>query len=95
MKQKTLLAVVSAWITLFPLSIIANACSVCLTGDGDPTADAYNASVLFLMAMPYVVVGSIAGGLIVVYRRAARRCDQTSEAQPIVNLSWNQEESGR
>ena len=54
---------------MFGSQVIAHACSVCLTGANDPTADAFNASVLFLMATPYAVVGSIGGGLFYAYRR--------------------------
>ena len=72
---------------LVSLPMTSNACSVCLTGAGDPTADAYNASVFFLMAMPYVVVGSIAGGIIFMYRRSAKRRDKTEEAQHVVHLT--------
>jgi hypothetical protein len=31
---------------------------------------AFNPSVLFMMAMPFLVVGAIAGGLVYAYRRA-------------------------
>lgn len=48
------------------------ACAVCF-GDSDTAADGYNASVLFLMSTPYLVVGSIAGGLFLMVRRAAQR----------------------
>lgn len=95
MKQQILLALFGAWTALVDTPIIANACSVCLTGAGDPTTNAFNASVLFLMAMPYVVVGSIGGGLIFMYRRALKRREQAEGAQPVVHLTWNQEESGR
>jgi hypothetical protein len=95
MNRRILFALICAWTALVPVPMIANACSVCLTGAGDPTADAFNASVFFLMAMPYVVVGSIAGGLIFRYRRALKRREKAAGAQPVVHLTWNQEESGR
>jgi len=72
---------------------LAHACAVCLTGDGDPTADAFNWSVLFLMATPYTVVGSIAGWLVYKYRRAALRREQEEAMEPTARLAWNQEES--
>jgi|SRR3990172_2442513 len=74
---------------------LAHACAVCLTGDGDATADAFNWSVLFLMATPYTVVGSIAGWLVYKYRRAALRREQEEAMDPTARLAWNQEESGR
>lgn len=60
------------------------ACAVCLTGNSDGSADGYNASVLFLMATPYLVVGAIAGGLIVTYRRAQKRRQQAENAEPAI-----------
>jgi hypothetical protein len=84
MKRQLLAALASGWTALVSVPMISHACSVCLTGAGDPTADAFNASVLFLMAMPYVVVGSIVGGLIFMYRRAVKRRDKTEGAQPVV-----------
>jgi hypothetical protein len=95
MKRQLLVALSGGWTVVVSIPMISHACSVCLTGAGDPTADAFNTSVLFLMVMPYVVVGSIVGGLIFMYRRAVKRRDQTDGAQPVVHLTWNEEESGR
>lgn len=75
---------------------IAAACAVCLTGaaSGDPTTDAFNWSVIFLMAMPYTVVGSIAGWLFFAHWRAARRQGRKKESA-FLRLAWTQKESGR
>ena len=70
------------------------ACAVCLGDASDSAIDGYNASVLFLMSTPYLVVGSIVGGLIFTYRRARKRNEKT-EAELIGQLEWNQEESSR
>jgi hypothetical protein len=70
------------------------ACAVCVPGANDPVADAFNWSVLFLMVMPYLVVGSIAGGLFYAHRRGAKR-DEPESAQPVAHLAWHQKESGR
>jgi hypothetical protein len=94
MKQKLFLAL-SALAAILYDSRIAWACAVCITGANDPTADAFNASVLFLMATPYLVVGSIAGGLYFVYRRAAVKREQDEAAETAVHLAWNQEASER
>jgi hypothetical protein len=75
--------------------LAAHACAVCVTGAGDPTADAFNWSVLFLMAMPYLVVGSIAGGLFYTYRRTAAKREQSQTAEPLVHLAWHEKESER
>ena len=98
MKQRILLGAVSVWTACFDGPSIVNACSVCLTGANDPTADAFNWSVLFLMAMPYTVVGSIAGWLFFSYRRSAAKQKEQEEketAEPVVHLALNPEESGR
>jgi len=74
---------------------LACACAVCLTGDGDPTANAFNWSVLFLMATPYAVVGSIAGWLVYSYRRAAAKRDQDHATESPLHLALSEKESGR
>jgi len=71
------------------------ACAVCLGGDSDSLTDGFNASVLFLMATPYLVVGSIVGGLIFTYRRALKKREKVETVEPIGQLAWNQEDSGR
>jgi len=71
------------------------ACAVCLGGSSDSATDGYNASVLFLMATPYLVVGSIVGALLFTYRRARKRSEK-AESAAIVQLAWKkQEDSGR
>ena len=74
---------------------LAQACSVCITGASDPTADAFNWSVLFLMATPYTVVAAIAGALYFSYRRAMRRGRAEERADTTIPLVFSQEESGR
>ena len=69
------------------------ACAVCLSGASDSVTEGYNASVLFLMATPYVVVASIVGGLIFTYRRALKRNEKASEEALV--LPWKQEDSSR
>ena len=76
-----------------PLAI--QACSVCITDASDPTTDAFNWSVLFLMAAPYAVVVSIAGALFFGYRRTAAKREQTETTEPLMQLAWNDKESGR
>ena len=56
----------------FPAMVLA--CAVCVSGAADdPLTDAFNWSVLFLMATPYTVVGSVAGWLVYTHRRAAAK----------------------
>jgi len=72
---------------------LVRACAVCVTGADGAVADAYDWSVLFLMAMPYLVVGSIAGGLAYIYHRAAaKKENQTNCDAPPLRMTWNQEE---
>ena len=47
------------------------------------------------MATPYLVVGTIVGGLVFTYRRALRRREQAEHAEPVIHIDWDQEESGR
>lgn len=80
---------------LFPAAV--QACAVCLTGIGqdDPMTDAFNWSILFLMAMPYTVVGSVAGWLFYTHWRAAKGRDQVKKKTPVLRLAWIHKESGR
>jgi len=74
----------------------AHACAVCLSGSADdPLTDAFNWSVLFLMAMPYTVLGSIGVFLFYNYRRSAKRVSDTSARPAIVPLTWIHKETGR
>jgi hypothetical protein len=61
----------------------------------DPLTDAFNWSVLFLMAMPYAVVGSIGGWLFYTYRREAKRRSGPRKKAPILHLAWIHRESGK
>lgn len=94
MKSKELLGISGALAMLAANPSVVRACAVCVTGTNDAVSDAFNWSVLFLMAAPYLVVGSIAGALFYAYRRAARKTEQ-HESQPAVHLAWNHKESGR
>ena len=77
----------------FARSPLASACAVCLTGADGSATDAYNWSVLFLMATPYIVGSCIAVGLLFAYRRALKRRQQDEENS--IQLAWKQEESSR
>jgi heme/copper-type cytochrome/quinol oxidase subunit 2 len=95
MKPKILLSLVSVSTALIYSPAIANACAVCWAGDGGPIEEAFNWSVLFLMATPYAVVGSIAGWLFYSYRRAVAKRETNEATQPLGHLALNPEESGR
>lgn len=77
------------------LPAVARACAVCLTGVNDSTADGFNASVLFLMATPYLVMGTIVGALVIAYRSAIKKRAQAEAREEGIRLALSQEESGR
>jgi hypothetical protein len=60
---------------------IANACAMCGLSPGDPAGHAYNSSVLFMLASPYVSFAAIGGITYLVYRRA-RRSDERN--RPVI-----------
>ena len=80
---------------LFPIA--AQACAVCLAGalGDDPVADAFNWSVLFLMGMPYAVVGSVGAWIFLAHRRAAKKRRAFKEKSSALHLAWTHKESGR
>jgi len=94
-KPKIIFAIVGLTTGLLNTISIAQACSVCITGASDPTADAFNWSVFFLMAAPYSVVASIAGWLFYTHRRSTAKRAQSEAAPALVHLSLNPEENGR
>lgn len=82
-------------IPVFP--VVAAACAVCLTGASadDPTASAFNWSVMFLIMMPYSVVGSIAGWLFYSHWRAVKNRGGLKRRGPVLRLAWINKGSGR
>jgi hypothetical protein len=95
MKHKTLLGFILAATALLRAPAVANACSVCLTGDTGPMGDAYNWSVLFLMATPYAVIGSVGAWLVYKYRRASAKEERAAGEQPITQLTLSYKENGK
>jgi hypothetical protein len=73
---------------------LASACAVCITGANDPAADAYNWSVFFLLTAPYLVFGSIAGSLFLIYRRKVARRNREESADLSLQIAWDQKENG-
>jgi uncharacterized membrane protein len=95
MTKKILLSLIAIGFTLLAKPVTSWACAVCFGGADDPITAGFNASVLFLMATPYLVMSFIAGGLVWAYRRARRQREEMESAQSIAPLVWNQEDSGR
>jgi hypothetical protein len=76
------------------LPAITEACAVCGTGPGvagDPTARGFYWGILFLMAMPFAIAGSIGAWLTYRYWRA--RAGGWRKALP-APAAWTPEESG-
>lgn len=84
-------------LTAIPLLLpgVAWACAVCGTGPGvagDPTARGFYWGILFLMAMPFAVAGSIGAWLVYRYWRARAARSRKALGVP---LAWTPKESGR
>ena len=92
MKSSWILSSCAVLTALIVNPLAVQACAVCVSGN-DPAVDGFNWSVLFLMATPYLVVGSIAGGLFFAYRRAVTKGEQAETSEPLVQLAWNDKES--
>ena len=82
-------------IAVIVLPAVAHACSVCFSGDDDAVTHAFNWSVGFLLAAPYVIAGTIAGCLVIAYRRAVAKRAALEEQEAIDSLIWTQEESAK
>jgi hypothetical protein len=76
MQRASLLLAMGSAVQWLLVPAVARACAVCGTGPGivgDPTARGFYWGILFLMALPFVVAGSIGGWL--VYRIWRARAD--------------------
>jgi hypothetical protein len=69
-KLKAALISIAAMITAAPR--IASACAMCGLSPGDHAGHAFNTSVLFMLASPYVSFAAIGGITWYVYRRSTR-----------------------
>ena len=79
----------------FLVPAAAEACAVCGAGPGvpgDPTARGFYWGILFLMAMPFAVTGSIGAWLVYRYWRASAGGWRKALAAP---FAWTHKESGR
>jgi hypothetical protein len=79
------------------LAVDARACSVCwdLSSD-DLSSRAMNWSILFLMAMPFTIVGSIGGWLVYKYRHSSKvERQRPASGRPLPTTQLIQKESVR
>ncbi len=74
------LAAMAAGVVVAAAPRIANACAMCGLPPNDPAGHAYNSSVLFMLASPYVSFAAIGGITYLVYRRA-RRSEERARAE--------------
>jgi hypothetical protein len=96
MKRKISLFAAPIGLAFVVLPAAARACAVCIGGAaGDRLTDAFNWSVLFLMAMPYSILAAVAGFFYYNHRRAAKKSGAKIEATPVFNFAWLHKESGR
>jgi hypothetical protein len=81
--------VVAAMFVMFT-AVGAQACAVCWDGSPDDLfSRAMNSGILFLMAMPFAIAGSIGGWLFYKYRRSTeirRRLPASDHAPPASQL---------
>jgi hypothetical protein len=65
-------AAAAAAVASYPAESLAQGCAMCatyLSNGQDPRAEAFKVSILFLMSMPFVVVGSVGAWILWMYRR--------------------------
>ena len=67
----SIVAAIGATIAAAPQ--FANACAMCGLSPGDSAGHAYNTSVLFMLAGPYLTVLAIGGILFALWKRAQRK----------------------
>lgn len=68
-------AVLFAALLIVPTELLAQGCAMCKTAIGgaeDPLARGLNVSILFLVSMPFVLLGSVGGWFYYLYRRSRR-----------------------
>jgi hypothetical protein len=77
------------------LPVDAHACSVCWDlSSNDLSSRAMNWSILFLMAMPFTIVGSIGGWLVYKYRHSSKvERQQPASGRPLATPQLIQKES--
>lgn len=93
MSKKAFLSFVVLAVGLLASPMGALACSVCLGGSpDDPVTNAYNWSILFLMATPYAVIGSVGGWLFFSHRRSSGKDGQPADQEPLLHPAWDHQE---
>lgn len=73
---------VGALLAVSAVPSLARACAVCWGGE-DALTQAFNTSILFLMAMPFVIGGSIMGVLFMAQKRARGQRWPSGSGKPL------------
>ena len=81
MMRRYLLLLFAALVIALVIPAIGNACPSCKTID-DPIVQGFKWSILFLMAMPYIVSGLIGGSVLYIYKHTNR----TNNHKPSSNV---------
>jgi len=71
--RAVLIATLLIAIALAPVESLAQGCAMCatyLSNGADPRANAFKVSIMFLMCMPFVVVGSAGGWILWMHWRS-------------------------
>lgn len=86
---------VALWMTAVPAAWACPSCNRAI--EGDPAALAFYWSTLFMIAMPYLLVAVVGGGLAYVYWSAARNA--AAPLEPTEHMTWSargpEKEGGR
>lgn len=95
-KRWTTAALAAAtWIAAAPAAWACPSCNRAI--EGDPAALSFYWSTLFMIAMPYLLVASVGGGLAYVYWSAARNA--AARLEPTESMTWSaggpEKEGGR
>jgi hypothetical protein len=76
-KKTVLITLVFIAISFLPA--LAQACPGCANALNGTVGRGLNASILFMMAMPFTVVGTVAAGIFIAYRRARNIANPATE----------------
>lgn len=69
----------------FVLPLVAQACPGCAEAANESLARGFNNSILFLMAMPFTIVGGVALCLVVMHRRQKLTMNLKPNESPIIS----------
>lgn len=69
----------------FALPLVTHACPGCAEAANESLARGFNNSILFLMAMPFTIVGGVALCLVVMHRRHQLAMKTNANVSPITS----------